>query len=248
MKQPVALVFLCFGLLFPLGVFAQGAETIVRVQMHFEQGAEAFQAGNYELAIKEFEAGNGLLPNPIFLYNISLAHGKLGRIEQSLAVARLAEATGLDEPDATQNRARIAGLNTASAALDMSRAAPRVKDKVPVEEPKPLLSTIGWLGVGSASLGVVSLIAAVIVDAGIGASIDNYKEAAAANDQTNYRRLKSEIESDQVVAKSLFFMGIGLGLVGAGLITYDLYFDGESGHVSLTASPDGLGTTFQWRW
>lgn len=247
MKRRVALLLLCFSLIFPSSAFAQGAETIVRVQMHFEKGAEAFQAGNYELAIKEFEAGNGLLPNPIFLYNISLAHGKLGRIEQSLAVARLAEATGLDEPDATQNRARIKALNTAYLAQELSRSMPQVVE-APIDEPEPLFSTIGWVGVGSASVGVISLVAALIVDAGIGASIENYEEAALANDETNYRRLKSEIESDQVVAKSLFFLGIGLGVAGAGLITYDLFFDDETAQVSVIGTPDGMGTTFQWRW
>jgi hypothetical protein len=242
-------VFLC-GLLFsfvPFNTFAQDEETIEKVQGHFERGAAAFENKDYETAIREFEAGNGLMPDPIFLYNISLAHGLLGRVEQSLAVARLAEATGLDEPDATQNRARIVALTRATQANELSRTMSTI---VQAPETTPLLSWYGWAGVGTAGLGLLSLTAATILDISIGPDIENYKEAAAIGDAITYRRLKSDIESDQAAAKTLFFSGLGLTAIGAALITYDVLVRSKSADSSLSLSltPNGAMTTFQFQW
>lgn len=239
------IVACCLG--FATEVSAQGAETIVKVQTHFEKGAEYFQKGDYEAAIAEFEAGNGLLPNPIFLYNISLAHGKLGRVEQSLAVARLAEATGLDEPDATQNRARISALMTAQQALTLANAMEPVPEPAPPLE-EPLFSTLGWIGVASASLGVVSLVGATIMDASIGTTIENYEAAAASGDATNYRLFKSEIESDQVLTRSLFFIGLGLSAAGAGLVAYDLFWDESTLEMAVSPTSDGVSGAFRMTW
>lgn len=247
MKRAVLLCGLLLSFV-PFNAFAQDEETIEKVQGHFERGAAAFQNKDYETAIREFEAGNGLMPDPIFLYNISLAHGLLGRVEQSLAVARLAEATGLDEPDATQNRARIVALTRATQADELSRTMSPVV-KAP-ETTTPLLSWYGWAGVGTAGLGLLSLTAATIVDISIGPDIENYKEAAAIGDTITYRRLKSDIESDQAAAKTLFFAGLGLTAIGAALITYDVLVHSKSADSSLSLSltPDGAMTTFQLQW
>ncbi len=246
-------IVLFSGLLFillPGSGFAQDAETIQKVQGHFERGAAAFASKDYETAIREFEAGNGLLPDPIFLYNISLAHGMLGRVEQSLAVARLADATGLDEPDATQNRARIVGLTRAAFAEDVAKNMPVVRPSPPVASTPALFSWYGWAGVGTAGLGLISLTAASIIDISIGPDIDNFKEAAAAGDTITYRRLKSEIESDQATAKTLFFAGLGLTAIGAALITYDILFNSEGVETGLrlSLSPEGGMSTLHMQW
>ena len=46
---------------------------------HFEGGTQAYQQGQYDTAITEFQAGFREEPLPDFLYNIALAHQRAGR-------------------------------------------------------------------------------------------------------------------------------------------------------------------------
>jgi tetratricopeptide (TPR) repeat protein len=50
-----------------------------QAKQHFEAGRNAYNAGDYILAIREFKAAEQLRPSPILAYNIGLANEKLGK-------------------------------------------------------------------------------------------------------------------------------------------------------------------------
>jgi hypothetical protein len=52
---------------------------MVQAKQHFESGRNAYNAGDYATAIKEFKAAEQLRPSPILAYNIGLANEKQGR-------------------------------------------------------------------------------------------------------------------------------------------------------------------------
>ena len=250
---------LCFLTIFWVSsvASAQDAETITKVEKHFESGANLFQSGQYEQAIEEFEAGYALYPDPILLYNISLAHGKLGRVDKSLTVAELAESMNLQEPDRTQNQSRIVALRRAQVSQDM---APIIAQRVKAEERERAeaeaqkrrrqdeFGTYGWIGVGVAGAGVLALVGAIILDASLSSDIDAFEDAAARGDQLEYDRLKSDIESKQSTSQILLFTGIGLTAVGAGFIVYELFFDGRSDSaVSIAPTQGGAAASYRLR-
>src|SRR4051812_28893535 len=60
----------------------QGAvndEALVQAKQHFEAGRNAYNAGDYQTAIREFKAAEALRPSPILAYNIGLANEKLNK-------------------------------------------------------------------------------------------------------------------------------------------------------------------------
>jgi tetratricopeptide (TPR) repeat protein len=77
-------VFTCFVFtvmaVLPLAARAQPADdTMNQAKMHFEAGKNAYNAGDYQNAIKEFKAAEALRPSPILDYNIALANEKLAK-------------------------------------------------------------------------------------------------------------------------------------------------------------------------
>ncbi len=53
--------------------------TMAQAKQHFEAGRNAYNAGDYVNAIREFKAAEQLRPSPILDYNIGLANEKLGK-------------------------------------------------------------------------------------------------------------------------------------------------------------------------
>jgi tetratricopeptide (TPR) repeat protein len=52
-------------------------DTLNQAKTHFEAGKNAYNAGDYQTAIREFKAAEALRPSPILDYNIGLANEKL---------------------------------------------------------------------------------------------------------------------------------------------------------------------------
>ncbi|MDB4964884.1 MAG: hypothetical protein JWN44_573 [Myxococcales bacterium] len=58
---------------------ASDDQAMAQAKQHFETGRNAYNAGDYVTAIREFKAAEGLRPSPILDYNIGLANEKLGK-------------------------------------------------------------------------------------------------------------------------------------------------------------------------
>src|SRR3954471_13236528 len=54
-------------------------DAMAQAKVHFETGRNAYNAGDYVTAIREFKVAEQLRPSPILDYNIGLANEKLGK-------------------------------------------------------------------------------------------------------------------------------------------------------------------------
>ncbi len=54
-------------------------ETLQLAKQHFVAGKDAYNAGKYAQAIREFKAAEAIRPSPILSYNIGLSNEKLGK-------------------------------------------------------------------------------------------------------------------------------------------------------------------------
>lgn len=101
-NRAVALVavWLGFGASVALAQQAPPAGGDARARAHFEAGTQAYDTGDYELAIREFRTAYDATGHPDLLYNIYLASeraGHLGEAEEALAKY-------LDEADVPDDR------------------------------------------------------------------------------------------------------------------------------------------------
>lgn len=72
------------GLAFAPTVAAQTeAEGSQEARRHFETGTEAYDTGDYQLAVREFRAAHAITGHPDLLYNIYLATERAGRLEEA---------------------------------------------------------------------------------------------------------------------------------------------------------------------
>jgi tetratricopeptide (TPR) repeat protein len=86
----------------------QGAiddEAMTRAKGHFEAGRNAYNAGDYVGAIREFKAAEALRPSPILAYNIGLANEKLGKRRVAVKYYR----RYLEQVPNAQNRSEVEG-------------------------------------------------------------------------------------------------------------------------------------------
>src|SRR5262245_15729101 len=56
---------------------------VMQARKHFKTGEEAFKAGDFERARREFEAGYALVPRPGFLLNMAHAERRLGHLRNA---------------------------------------------------------------------------------------------------------------------------------------------------------------------
>jgi tetratricopeptide (TPR) repeat protein len=245
---------MCFvAVLASTPVWAQDEGSDVdKIQEHFEKGVALYFEQKYDEAIQEFQKGYALYPDPIFLYNISTSHGKMGRMDQSLAVAELADSTGIAEPDATQNRARMAALRQYRGAAEIANDLALAKRQNAAVVPAPTHAPSNWLerrdwrfwtGAGSIAAGVTSLVIGTVVDASLTETIDSYESAARAGDTATYDRLRSSIAGDQNTAIAFYAIGGLLVAGGSGLLTWSLLEDDQ---IAIVPTPSGAVATYSW--
>lgn len=243
----VALLIGLVGILASSPAWAQDSDDVDQIQHHFETGVALYFDQKYDEAIDEFQKGHALYPDPIFLYNISMAHGKMGRMDQSLAIAELAESGGLGEPDSTQNRARMAALRQYRGAAEIAnRSAIERMQATPEPTSESWLSQRDWrfwTGVGAAGVGVTSIIIGGIVDASLNDTILAYEKAAQAEDIATYNRLRKTIESDQNKAITFYVVGGLLVAGGSGMIAWSLT---DEKNLVVLPTPNGAAAAYSW--
>lgn len=225
---------------------------------HFDIGARLFYEGDFSGSIVEFRKAYDYNPDPMILYNISLAHARLGNTAEALRIGRTAASSpnnnGTLPPQvALRNDARIAALSialtsetiTARTAAEASNAALAAGFNTggfrhPDDAP-PLwerLTPVGWTGVATASAGVVLLAYSAAVNYGLGTDIARYQTTP---DPQEYNRLKDDITTRSARGRITLYSGAALTAIGAGLLTFDLLYDrsnaDDASDLELSQSP-----------
>ncbi|MCA9617869.1 MAG: hypothetical protein KC731_02540 [Myxococcales bacterium] len=156
---PRARLLLCLAFALPTtsARAAQGEDPVAL----FEDGAAAFKAGRFEVAIAAFEASYALEPNPVLLYNMARAYEGLDRQEPALDHYRRYLEADPDTADRGAVEARIAALDKELAR----RRELEARRNQPPPAPVPVTPTDGpsavpWVvaGVGAAGLGVGAIL------------------------------------------------------------------------------------------
>lgn len=228
-----------------------------KAEVYNEKGVQAFFEKKYGQAIVYFQRAHELDPDPVLLYNISLAHSKMGNPADALEAAIEAKKYGgLPEDTAHKNEFRIVAYRRAIKARQTAEAInPPVtvkdekKDEVPRDEG---LSVLGWTGVGTAGVGVAALIGAGVVNFIVAGNLDEYDTARADGDYGRASGLHDDIQSRQEMGRVMLYSGAGLAIVGGALFAYD-YFgspeapaDDEGASVFGTVDSDGASVQLRW--
>ncbi|AWV88093.1 hypothetical protein [Bradymonas sediminis] len=233
-------------------------EERAKAEAHFAKGAQYFSEERYALAIVEFLSAYKHKPDPMLQYNISVAHSRLGNIDEAYAAAlRAAGSKGMPERAVPVNMARIRAwgsalqaravvddINAPEQPTPVSQVEPG--DEVrPIPKPQkassPALSTLGWSGVAASAAGLGLLGYAGYVEASMGDDIEAYKAAAYAPTPEAYQRHKDDLAARQTVGLVTLYSGAALTAVGLGLLSYDLLSEdgAETASIDLSAGGDG---------
>jgi tetratricopeptide (TPR) repeat protein len=119
---------------------------------HFETGRDYYEAGNYQAALKEFEAARAVRPFPAFEYNIGRCYDRLERPSEAVAAYERYLAAAPDVPDADEVRERIRVLKLRIAVE--SPAPPPAPPPPPAPSRKRLIAP---LAVGGAAVVVAAV-------------------------------------------------------------------------------------------
>jgi hypothetical protein len=99
-------------------------DAMAQAKQHFETGRNAYNAGDYVTAIREFKQAEQLRPSPILDYNIGLANEKLGKRRVAVKYYK----RYLEEQPNASNKAeveqKVAALETEIAAQPATNAQP----------------------------------------------------------------------------------------------------------------------------
>jgi hypothetical protein len=206
----------------------------------FGEGARAYIKGDYAGAVVQFLKAYQSSPDPMILYNLSLAYVGAGNLKRALTAAEKADESGaLPEDIRPRNRARIVGLRTAITARgDVVRAARRIEmarkknaepsisnpakpakstpTTIPAPPPVDAFGAVGWTGVGLQVVGVGVLSYAFVLHQQLGEDIDAFKRNPSAAQ-------KRRLDEEQTFGQALLYSGAGLAALGTGLLFYDLF-------------------------
>ena len=216
-------------------------------QSSYEDGLEAFQAERYDDAIKHFEVAYKLAPRAVLVYNISVAHGRLGNFAEAVKHGELAELQGLESPEQEKNRARLLAWRIVQLSSKF-KPTPVVSDPIVSDSPEIALAETrprpktGWWIAGGATLavGVVGGIVWGISERSLRDDVTRFDDLKSSEPARANQLLREEIQPTQTIARIgsvITFAASGLGL---GLLIYALIPNNDS----VRATERGIGIAF----
>lgn len=236
MRLAIQTALLISALLWAPSAFAQDANEF------YEAGLEAFNQGKYEPSIENFEEAYRLQPKPILLYNIAVAYGRLGKLDEALEHGTLVGLQGLPSPELEKNQARLIAWRTVQNSQGWFVEPPEEREIIlpPLAErrtKKPwLIASIVTLGL-AAGAGV----GWAVLELGLQEHADAFDSANASGNSIEAQRILSdEIEPRQGPARALSVSTAVLSVAGLGLLIYALIPYEEN----RTATFNGNGFSF----
>jgi hypothetical protein len=110
---------------------AQADPSMAAAKQHFEAGRNAYNAGDFPNAIREFKAAEALRPSPVLDYNIGLANEKLQRRRVAVRYYHRYLEGAPAAPNRAEVEARIAQLEKEIAAQPHAQAPEQAADYPP---------------------------------------------------------------------------------------------------------------------
>ncbi len=210
------------------------------------QARTAFAEERYEAAAELLLEAYKIWPNVNFIWNTARAYEQAGKFEIAEGYyRRFAALDDIPAEDQAAARTKLARYNARRrlpallrGAQDQARIealqqelARRPLDTSPTpvvvqEEGPDLLWWSGWTCTG---LGVLSLGAAATLQLASVDTVDAYHRAASSgSNRAEYNALQDTLQTRVVTSQVLLGSGLLLTTVGAGLLSWDLWFSEES--------------------
>ncbi|MBA2663765.1 MAG: hypothetical protein H0U74_15870 [Bradymonadaceae bacterium] len=227
-----------------------------RAVEHFDNGAKHFYEGDFSRALVEFRKAYEFNPDPMILYNMSLAYSRMGNVGEALRAGVSASShEAMPAPAKVRNDARIVALGAALTSAAIAEVlAPAAEHGKPLDPgtgkaAEPIweqVGPIGWSGVGAATAGLLLLGYSGIVSYGLEGDIARYE---LTRDLAEYTMLKDDIAKRTFRGRIALYSGLVLSVAGAGLLAFDLTRDEHAPatqpRVSLGLVPTATHTTLQ---
>lgn len=250
--------------------FAQDSGSGEKAEAYYNKGVNAFFNKEYSLAITYFQRANALDPNPVVLYNISLAQSRLGNAAEALSASVKAdEMEGLPADTLLKNKARMHGyrliiraekLADAQAAKAIAQAEALKAEEAGAPEaelseedvfggdafdsqdmPDAGMGVLGWAGIGTAGVGVAALVASGVLSVMLSDDLDSYESARVAGEYDRARGLQDTINDRQSLGQIMLYSGAGLLALGGALWAVDYFGGSETKESGDTLSQPTLG-------
>lgn len=220
------------------GVRADSNDEAARI--HFQSGTRYYERGDYEDAVREFRAAYELSGRPQLLYNLYLAHERLGHYREAAQAlgGYLEQAPEVEDRERLEHR--LENLRRRVAAMDEEEAAGSPAASTATREramPMPALASFAAAGGGL----VIFAVSGALVLAEDGALADRCG--------ANAGRLCTDADLEGLRRRTIA-ADVGLAVTAAGLVTgLVLHFvlrDREHAAVTakVRATPSGLSIAF----
>lgn len=201
-----------------LGVVLVGSSAAaqeVSPRAAFEQGLAAFQARDYETALRRFERAYALSRSPEFLFNIGLTLERLERRDEAITALQQYLTLRPSSPQRSVVERHIADLRTAIAATRPVVVVAPLPPPPVVVAPRPLVTPVAsrpvwpWvvLGAGVASGAAGAVMLATAADPGSDPDVRS---------EGQYIEATGALETRRIVAGVL--LGVGGAAVVAGVV------------------------------
>lgn len=218
----------------PLTAWAQQPAGGEKAEAYYNKGVDAFFNKEYSQAITYFQRAHTLDPNPVVLYNISLAHAKLGNVPEALDAALQAQKMGgLPDDTTLKNQARIHAFRRVLTAEKLAAArAPRAEVGATDLPPASVtaqpadrdgMGALGWTGIGLAGAGVATLAGVGVLNFMLADDVETYDKARAAGDFDTANAMYDDINDRQFIGQIMLYSGVGLVAVGGALWAVDYF-------------------------
>jgi len=211
----------------------------------FQAGAAAFDAGQFEEALRHFQAAYARSPRPKLLFNIGQAADRLRQDEVALDAFRryLAEVSDAEGREQIEARVRVLEQAVAEreaaaseAAAQPAQAAPSVNEPSPPvaspHEPPAAAAEAGspfpWAPVAVLGAGVVAMVAGAAFGMTAKSEEDDYAllRVADAADAREARGLLDDAQGHATLSNMLLGAGVAISAVSAVWLVLALADDG----------------------
>ena len=183
---------------------AQDGATVEQARAHFETGTRAFDTGDYELAVSEFQRAHALTGHPDLLFNIYSSAERAGRLELAVSSLEGFLAEGQVEPERRPVlEERLSRLRERLAA----QAAPEPEPE-PIVQPE---SSADPSGVHPAGVGVLIGAGALALSFGVLAALSEVEDSNLASGCGATR----SCTSDQVATLNALNIAADVSWIGA---------------------------------
>ena len=239
---------------------AQESPLDERARLHFESGSSYFDAGNYTRALEEFQTAYEMSGRPELLYNIYLAHERLGNLEQAsanlerfLAEADIdAERRAVLETRLANIRARMteAGATTPETTppADTTPADTTPADTTPTPAPLPPPRGSDDGGVSTPALLAFIAAGAGLVMAGVFGTLALTEHSSLEGDDGCAPACTDDDVSSLRTYNTIADVSLGVAVIGAVVGSILIATSGGAGGESAAGAwlaPDGGGITLR---